>query len=159
MSDSLWPHNCSTPGFRWPKYWTFSCNINPSREYSRFISFRIYWFDFLAVQGTLKSLQYHSLKSINSLALSLLYGPILTSIHHYWKNHSFHFYGPLLAKWCLCFLICCLAFLPRSKRLLILYVYMSVPISNLPIYPSPLIPSPGNNRKFVSYIHDSTSVL
>ena len=34
---------------RWPKYWTFSFTINPSSEYSRFISFRIYWFDFLAV--------------------------------------------------------------------------------------------------------------
>ena len=38
-------------------------------------------------------------KSINSLAASLLYGPILTSIHDYWKNHSFDLYGPLSAKW------------------------------------------------------------
>ena len=38
---------------RWPKYWNFS--INPSNEYSELISFRIDWFDFLAVQGTLKS--------------------------------------------------------------------------------------------------------
>ena len=38
---------------RWPKYWSFS--INPSNEYLGLISFRIYWFDFLAVQGTLKS--------------------------------------------------------------------------------------------------------
>ena len=134
---------------RWPKYWSFSFSISPSSEYSRFISFRIDWFDFLAVQGTLKSLLQKKKKkesspaqfeSINSLALSLLYGPILTSIHDYWKNHSFHFYGPLLAKWCLCFLICCLAFLPRSKCLLILHVWVSVPISNLPIYPSLLIP-------------------
>ena len=36
-----------------------------------------------------------------------LYGPTLTSVYDYWKNHSF-LYGPLLAKWCLCFLICCL---------------------------------------------------
>ena len=41
---------------RWPKYWSFSFNISPSNEYSGFISFRIYWFDLLAVQGTLKSL-------------------------------------------------------------------------------------------------------
>ena len=45
---------------RWPKYWNFS--ISSSNEYSGFISFRIYWFDLLAVQGTLKSLlQHHSL--------------------------------------------------------------------------------------------------
>ena len=39
----------------WPKYWSFSCNISPSNEYSGLISFRIDWFDLLAVQGTLKS--------------------------------------------------------------------------------------------------------
>ena len=41
---------------RWPKYWSFSFTINPSNEYSGLISFRIDWFDLLAVQGTLKSL-------------------------------------------------------------------------------------------------------
>ena len=41
---------------RWPKYWSFSFNISPSTEYSGLISFRIDWFDLLAVQGTLKSL-------------------------------------------------------------------------------------------------------
>jgi len=41
---------------RWPKYWSFSFNINPSNEYSGLMSFRIDWLDFLAVQGTLKSL-------------------------------------------------------------------------------------------------------
>jgi len=47
---------------QWPKYWSFSCNISPSNEYSGLISFRIDWFDPLAVQGTLMSLfQYHSL--------------------------------------------------------------------------------------------------
>ena len=48
---------------RWPEYWTFSFSISPSNEYSGFISFRIDWFDLLAVQGTLKSLlQHHSSK-------------------------------------------------------------------------------------------------
>ena len=42
---------------RWPKYWSFS--ISPSNEYSELISFRIDWFNFLAVQGTLKSLLHH----------------------------------------------------------------------------------------------------
>ena len=41
---------------RWPKVWSFSSSISPSNEYSRLISFRIDWFDLLAVQGTLKSL-------------------------------------------------------------------------------------------------------
>ena len=44
---------------RWPKYWSFSFRISPSNEYSGLISFRIDWFDFLAVQGTLKSFLQH----------------------------------------------------------------------------------------------------
>ena len=49
---------------RWPKYWSFNYSISPSNEYSGLISFRIDWFDFLAVQGTLKSLlQHHSMKA------------------------------------------------------------------------------------------------
>ena len=49
---------------RWPKYWSFSFNISPSKEYLGLISFRIDWLDLLAVQGTLKSfLQHHSSKA------------------------------------------------------------------------------------------------
>ena len=49
---------------RWPKYWSFGFCISPSNEYSGLISFRIDWFDLLAVQGTLKSfIQHHSLKA------------------------------------------------------------------------------------------------
>ena len=44
---------------RWPKYWSFSLSISPSSEYSEFISFRIDWFDLLALQGTLKNLAQH----------------------------------------------------------------------------------------------------
>ena len=74
----------------WPKYWSFSFSIGPSNEYSGLISFRIEWFDLLSAQGTLKSfLQKPQFKSINSLALSLLYGPHLSIIHDYWKNNSF----------------------------------------------------------------------
>ena len=47
---------------RWPKYWSFSFSISLSNEYSGLISLRIGWFDLLAVQGTLKSLQYHNAK-------------------------------------------------------------------------------------------------
>ena len=49
--------NESSLRIRWPKYWSFSFSINPSNEYSGLISFRINWFDLLAVRGTLKSLQ------------------------------------------------------------------------------------------------------
>ena len=66
---------------RWPKYWSFSFSINPSNEYSRLISFGMDWLDLLEVQGTLKSF----LKSINSLVLSFLYSPNLTSIHDFEK--------------------------------------------------------------------------
>ena len=49
---------------RWPKYWSFNFNINPSNEYPGLISFRMDWLDLLAVQGTLKSLlQHHSSKA------------------------------------------------------------------------------------------------
>ena len=56
--------NESTLHIRWPKYWSFSFSTSPSNEYSGLISFRIDWFDLLAVQGTLKSLhQHHSSKA------------------------------------------------------------------------------------------------
>ena len=73
----------------WPKYWSFSFSISPSNEYSGLISFKIDWFELLAVQRTLKSLLQQQFENINSLALSLLYGSTLTSIPDYWKNHSF----------------------------------------------------------------------
>ena len=55
--------NESVLHIRWPKYWSFSFSINPSNEYSGLISFRIDWFDLLAVQGTLKNLLQNSLKA------------------------------------------------------------------------------------------------
>ena len=55
---------------RWPKYWRISFSISPPNEYS----------------GLISKLQF---KSINTFVLSFLYSPILTSIHDYWKNHSF----------------------------------------------------------------------
>ena len=75
--------NESTLHVRWPKYWSFS--ISPSSEYPGLISFRIDWFDLLAVQGTLKS--FLSNQSSKTLVLSLLYGSTLTSIQDYWKKH------------------------------------------------------------------------
>ena len=71
--------------------WSFSFSNSLSNEYSELISFRINWFDLLAVQGTQESSPAPQFKSINSLVLSLHYGSTLTSVHDYWKNHSFDY--------------------------------------------------------------------
>ena len=107
----------------WPKYWSFIFSISTSNEYSGLISFRIDWLDLLAAQGTLKeSSPTPQFKCINTLALSFLYSPTLTSIHDYWKNHT-------LTRWTFVSKVMSLlynmlsrlviAFLPRSRHLLI----------------------------------------
>ena len=99
---------------RWPKDWSFSFNISPSNEYSGLISFRIDWFDLLAVQGTLKSLLQHHSSKASVLWCSAFFMVQLS--YPYWKNHSFDYID-------LCWqsndsrLV--VAFLPGSKRLLI----------------------------------------
>ena len=75
---------------RWPKYWSFSFSISPSNEYSGLIFFRIHWFD-LGPSDSQESSPASQFDSISSLALSFLCGLILTSIHDYWKNHSFDY--------------------------------------------------------------------
>ena len=115
--------NESVPHIRWPKYWSFSFNISPSNEYSALISCRMDWLDLLAVQGTLKSLPPTlQFKSINSLVLSFLYSPTLTSIHDYWKNHSLArqtFVGKVMSLLLNMLSRLVITFLPRSKHLLI----------------------------------------
>ena len=71
---------------RWSKYWSFSFNISPSNEFAGLISFRMDWLDLFAVQESSPTPQF---KSINSLTLSFLCSPSLTSIHDCWKKHSF----------------------------------------------------------------------
>ena len=83
--------NKSTFHIRWPKYWSFSFRTSPSNEYSGLISFKSDWFDLLAVQRTLKSLFYTTIRKHQFLVLSLLYGSALTYIHDYWKNHNFDY--------------------------------------------------------------------
>ena len=79
--------NESVLRIRWPKYWCFS--ISPSNEHSGLISFRIDWSDLLAVQGdSQESSSASQFESINSSVLSLLYGPTLTWVYNYLKNHS-----------------------------------------------------------------------
>ena len=80
--------NESTLRMRWPKYWSFSFSIIPSKENPGLISFRMDWLALLAVQGTLESSPTPQFKSINSSVLSLLHSPTLTSIHDHRKNHS-----------------------------------------------------------------------
>ena len=91
----------------WPKYWSFSFSISPSNEHSGSTSFRIDWFDFLAVQGLSRvfsnTIQKHqffstppSLRSDSHIRTWLLEEPEL------WLHR------PLSAKWCICFLTCCL---------------------------------------------------
>ena len=90
--------NESVLRIRWAKYWNFSFNISisPFSEYSGLISFRIDWFDFFAVQGTLKGLlQCNSLKASVLQRSAFFYGPTLTSIHDYWKNYSFGYTDPV----------------------------------------------------------------
>ena len=108
---------------RWPKYCSFSFSINPSNEYSGLISIRIDWFDFLAVQGTLKSLlQHHGSKAsihwCSAFFIVQLSHPYMTT----GKTRA-------LTRWTFVGKVMCLlfnmlprlviTFLPRSKHLLI----------------------------------------
>ena len=108
---------------RWPKYWSFSFNISPSNEYSGLISFRTDWLDLLAVQGTLKSLlQHHSSKG------SILWHSAFFIAQ---LSHPYMTTGKTIAltRWTVIgkviFLLfnmlsrLVIAFLPRSKRILI----------------------------------------
>ena len=107
---------------RWPKYLSFSFSISPSNVYSGLIFFRISWFDHLAVQGTLESSPALQFESISSSALSLLYGPTLTSIHDHWRNYSFDYIDPFGKVMSLLFNMLSslvIAFIPRNKCLLI----------------------------------------
>ena len=82
--------NESVLQIRWPEYWSFSFSISPFNEYSGLISFRMDWLELLVVQGTLKSLLQHHSSKASIFQSNFLHSPTLTSIHNYWKNHSFH---------------------------------------------------------------------
>ena len=83
--------NESVLRIRWPKDWSFCFNISPSNEYSGLTSSKTDWLDLLAVQGTLKNLLQHHSSEASVLPCSAFFIvlPTLTSIHDYWKNHSF----------------------------------------------------------------------
>ena len=91
---------------RWPQYWSFS--ISPSGEYSRLISFRIDWFDLLAVQGTFRSLLQHHVQKHQFFGTQPSWWSS-SHIHTWLLETPWHWlYWPLSAKWWLCFLIHCL---------------------------------------------------
>ena len=77
---------------RWPKYWSFSFSIIPSKEHTGLISFRMDWLDLRAVQGTLKSLlQHHSSKASILWCSVFFHSPTLTSIHDHWCIITFKY--------------------------------------------------------------------
>ena len=90
--------NESVLRIRWPKYWSFIFSISPSNEYSELISFRMDWLDFLAVQGTLKTLlQHHSSKA--SILQCSAFFIVPTHIHAWLLEKPWLWLdGPLLAK-------------------------------------------------------------
>ena len=115
--------NESTLHMRWPKYWSFSFSIIPSKEHSGPISFRMHWLDLLAVQGTLKSLlQHHSSKA--SILLCSAFFMVQLS-HPYMTTGK----TTALTRWTFVSKVMSLlfntlsrfviVFLPRDKRLLI----------------------------------------
>ena len=81
--------NESALRIRWPKYWSFSFSVSSSNKYSGLISFRMAGWISLQSKGLSRIFTNTQLKSINSSTLSFLYSPSLTSIHDYWKIHSF----------------------------------------------------------------------
>ena len=106
---------------RWPKYWIFNFSISPSNEYSGLISFRIYWFDLLAVQGILKSLpQHHSWKA-SILWCSAFF--IVQLSHPYMSTGKtialtiWTFAGKMMSMLFNTLSRFVIAFLPRSKHL------------------------------------------
>ena len=80
--------NESALHIRWPKYWSFSFSIIPSKEHPALICFRMDWLDLLAVQGILKSLLQHHNSKASILWHSACFIAQLISIHDYWQNHS-----------------------------------------------------------------------
>ena len=120
--------NKSALCIRWPKYWSFSFNISPSNEHPGLISFRMNWLDLLEVQGTLKSLlQYHSSKA-SILPCSAFF--IVQLSHPYMTTGKTialtrrTFVGKVMSLLFNMLSRFVLAFLPRSKCLLILWLQL-----------------------------------
>ena len=115
--------NESVLHIRWPKYWSFIFRISPSNEYSGLISFRMDWLDLLAVQGTLKSLLQHHSSKTSILQCSAFF--IVQLSHPYMTTGKTValtrriFVGKVMSLLFNMLSRLVIAFLPRSKRLLI----------------------------------------
>ena len=115
--------NESVLPIRWPKYWSFSFSISPSNEYSGLISFRMDWFDLLAVQGTLKSLLQHHSSKASILQCSTFF--VVQHSHPYMTTGKtialtrWTFVGKVMSLLFKMLSRLVIAFLPRSKHLLI----------------------------------------
>ena len=115
--------NESTLCMRWPKYWSFSFSIIPSKEIPGLISFRMHWLDLLAVQGTLKSLLQHHSSKASILRCSAFFTVQLS--HSYMTTGKTialtrrTFVGKIMSLLLNMLSRLVITFLPRSKRLLI----------------------------------------
>ena len=113
---------------RWPKYWRFSFSINPSNKYSELISFAWLVWSPYSPRNSQESSPEPQFKIINSLVLSLLYGPTITFTHDYWKNHSYdhrNFGWKLMSLLFNMLSILGINCIPRSKHLLISWIQSS----------------------------------
>ena len=115
--------NESALHIRWPRYWSFSLNIGPSNEHQGLISFRMYWLDILAVQGTLKSLlQHHSSKESilqpSAFFIVQLSHPYMTTGKTIALTRRV-FVDKVMSLLCKMLSRLVITCLPRSKRLLI----------------------------------------
>ena len=121
--------NESAPCIRWPKYGSFSFNISPSNEHPGLISFRMDWLDLLVVQGTLKSLLQHYSSKVSILWLSAFF--IVQISHPYMTTGKtialtrWSFVGKVMSLLFNMLSKLVIAFLPRSKRLLISWLQSS----------------------------------
>ena len=108
---------------RWPKYWSFSFSIIPSKEHSGLISFRMDWLDLLAVQGTLKSLlQHHNSKASilqRSASFTVQLSHLYMTIGKTIALTRWTFVGKVMSLLFNMLSRLVITFLPRSKRLLI----------------------------------------
>ena len=115
--------NDSALRIRWPKYWCFNFSISPSNEYSGLISFRTDWLDLSAVQGTLKSLLLHH-NSKASILQHLAFFMVQISHQNITTGKAitliiWTFVGKVMSLLFNILSTCVIAFLPRSKGLLI----------------------------------------
>ena len=126
---SLSQHQGLFKRVRWPKDWSFSFSISPSKEYSGLISFRTDWFDLLAVQGTLKSLLQHHSSKASILGCSAFF--MVQFSHPYMTTGKTialtrrTFVGKVMSLLFNMLSRLVIAFLPRSKRLLISWLQSS----------------------------------